>query len=142
MKKKIIIAVWWVLVAVCLGVFFYLSAQDGGTSEALSDEVKTVFGIPVAINIIRKGAHFLEFAGLAFLVFNALRATCGRNRPALSFFITAAYAVSDEIHQLFVEGRACRIFDVFVDSCGAAAAILFMMFIFSVWEKRRLYDRK
>ena len=142
MKKKIIIAVWWVLVAVCMGVIFYLSAQDGGTSEALSDEVKTVFGIPVAINIIRKGAHFLEFAGLAFLVFNALRATCGRNRPALSFIITAAYAVSDEIHQLFVEGRACRIFDVFVDSCGAVSAILFMMFIFSVWEKRRLYDRK
>lgn len=142
MKKKIIIAVWWVLVAVCMGVIFFLSSQSGETSQTVSDEFKIILGIPVDIHYIRKGAHFLEFAGLAFLVFNALRATCGRNRPALSFLITAAYAVSDEIHQLFVEGRACRIFDVFVDSCGAAAAILFMMFIFSVWEKRRLYDRK
>ena len=142
MKKKIIIAVWWVLVAICMGVIFFLSSQDGDTSQALSDEFRIILGIPVKITVIRKTAHFLEFAGLAFLVFNALRATCGRNRPVLSFFITAAYAVSDEIHQLFVEGRACRIFDVFVDSCGAVSAILFMMFIFSVWEKRRLYDRK
>ena len=142
MKKKVISALWWVLVAVCMGVIFYLSAQDGGTSEALSDEVKTVFGIPFSITPIRKAAHFLEFAGLAFLVFNALRATYGKNRPALSFLITAAYAVTDEIHQIFVEGRACRIFDVFVDSCGAASAILFMMFIFFVWERGRLYDRK
>ena len=142
MKKKIIIAFWWLLVSVCMGVIFYLSAQDGGASEALSDEVKTVFGIPVAINIIRKSAHFLECAGLAFLVFNALRATFGKSRPVAAFLITAAYAVSDEIHQLFVEGRACRIFDIFVDSCGAASAILFMMFVFYVWEKRREYDRK
>ncbi len=142
MKKKTIAAVWWVLVAVCMGVIFFFSSQDGSTSQALSDGFKIIFGIPVKITVIRKTAHFLEFAGLAFLVFMALRHTCGYNRPFVSFFITAAYAVTDEIHQLFVEGRACRIFDIFIDSCGAVSAILFMMFIFYVLEKGRLYDRK
>ncbi len=142
MKKKVIVAVWWVLVAVCMGVIFILSSQSGETSQTVSDEVKIFLGIPVDIHYIRKAAHFLEFAGLAFLVFNALRQTCSRNRPVLSFLITSAYAVTDEIHQLFVEGRACRIFDVFVDSCGAASAILFMMLLFLILEKGRLYDRK
>ena len=141
MRKKAAI-VWWVLVAVCMGVIFFFSSQNGDASQALSDGFKIIFGIPVRNSVIRKTAHFLEFAGLAFLVFNALRATCGRSRPALSFILAAAYAVTDEIHQLFVEGRACRAFDVFIDSCGAASAILFMMLALYIFKKERLYDRK
>lgn len=142
MKRKAVVIISWLLVAVCMGVIFFFSSQDGSTSQALSDGFKIIFGIPVKITVIRKTAHFLEFAGLAFLVFIALRQTFGFNRPFVSFFITAAYAVTDEIHQLFVEGRACRAFDIFIDSCGAVSAILFMMLAFYVLEKRRLYDRK
>lgn len=142
MKKKALTVISWLLVAVCMGVIFFLSSQDGNTSQALSDGFKIIFGIPVKITVIRKTAHFLEFAGLALLVFNAVRQTCGFNRPFVSFFITAAYAVTDEIHQLFVEGRACRMFDVFIDSCGAATAVAFIMLLIFISEKRRLYDRK
>ncbi len=142
MKKKALTVISWLLVAVCMGVIFFFSSQDGNTSQALSDGFKIIFGIPVKITVIRKTAHFLEFAGLALLVFNAVRQTCGFNRPFVSFFITAAYAVTDEIHQLFVEGRACRMFDVFIDSCGAATAVAFIMLLIFISEKRRLYDRK
>lgn len=37
------------------------------------------------------------------------------------------YAVGDEIHQYFVPERACRIFDVFVDSCGSSTGILIFL---------------
>ena len=68
--------------------------------------------------IIRKGAHFTEYAVLAMLVANALR-VCGKYRWFLPVVISAGYAVTDEIHQYFVPGRACRLLDMGIDTCGA-----------------------
>jgi len=90
---------------------------------------------------VRKGAHFLEFAGLAALIFNALFRSFGQFRPVLSLALTAVYAASDEFHQLFVDGRACRLFDWFVDCAGAASAIIFLyliIIIFKSIKRRRL----
>ena len=36
------------------------------------------------------------------------------------------YAITDEIHQLFVDGITSRIFDVFVDSCGSLSSTMKM----------------
>ena len=68
--------------------------------------------------LIRKGAHFSEYAVLAMLIANALR-SCGKLRWFLPVVISALYAVTDEIHQYFVPGRACRLLDVGIDTCGA-----------------------
>lgn len=50
------------------------------------------------------------------------------------FLITVAicflYAISDEIHQYFVPGRACRVFDVLIDTSGSAFFCL-VYFVFS-----------
>lgn len=137
MKKKSLVIVSWCLVLLCMGVIFYFSAQDGDESQALSDSVKIIFGIPVRVSVLRKIAHFVEFAGLAMLVFNAFRQTYGHCCPYTSFFVTAAYAATDELHQVFVPGRAGMLKDVFIDSLGAAAAILFLMLIKIIVEKRR-----
>lgn len=137
MKKKALIIISWSLVIICMGVIFYFSAQDGDESQALSDSIKIIFGIPVRVSVLRKIAHFIEFAGLAMLVFNAFRQTYGNCCPYLSFFVTAAYAATDELHQLFVPGRAGMLTDVFIDSLGAAAAIMILMLIKFIIEKRR-----
>lgn len=137
MKKKIIVAASWCLVLFCMGIIFYFSAQDGDESQAFSDAIKIIFGIPVRVSVLRKIAHFTEFAGLAVLVFNAFRQTYGHFCPYLSFFVTAAYAASDELHQLFVPGRAGMLIDVVIDSLGAATAIAFLMIIIKIFEKRR-----
>ncbi|MBQ4625902.1 MAG: VanZ family protein [Clostridia bacterium] len=137
MKKKFPIILSWCLVFACMGVIFYFSSQDGDESQALSDSIKIIFGIPVRVSVLRKIAHFVEFAALAALVFNAFRQTYGHCCPYLSFFITAAYAATDELHQLFVPGRAGMISDVFIDSLGAASAIGILMLIKFIAEKRR-----
>ncbi len=137
MKKKSLAIVSWCLVLLCMGIIFYFSAQDGDESQALSDSVKIIFGIPVRVSVLRKIAHFVEFAGLATLVFNAFRQTYGYCCPYISFFVTAAYAATDELHQVFVPGRAGMLKDVLIDSLGAAAAILFLMLIKIIVEKRR-----
>jgi VanZ family protein len=59
-----------------------------------------------------------EFAILGALLIRAL----GRELPA--FVAGAAYAVTDEVHQHFVEGRHASALDVALDSVGVAVGIL------------------
>ncbi|MBR4859080.1 MAG: VanZ family protein [Clostridia bacterium] len=142
MKKKTVTALCWLAVAVCMGVIFYFSAQPAEVSQSVSDDFAFAFNLPFGSFIIRKAAHFLEFAGLSVLIFNALHSTCGKFRPFTSFIITAAYALTDEIHQIFVDGRACRFFDWTVDCSGAAAALIFVSLIIYISgkNKRRCSD--
>ena len=77
--------------------------------------------------LIRKGAHFSEYAVLAALLSNALR-LCGKMRWYLPVVISAGYAVTDEIHQYFVPGRACRLLDMGIDTCGAVfGTVVFLL---------------
>lgn len=46
--------------------------------------------------------------------------------------ISAAYAATDEFHQLFVLGRACRFSDVLIDSAGAGVGIFAVLFIIRI----------
>ena len=90
---------------------------------------------------IRKGAHASEYAVLAVLIFGAMGEGTvfdrrKYSRYLFSFIFTALYACTDEFHQTFVPGRAGRIFDVGVDSAGAAAGL------FILWLVRRHIERK
>lgn len=139
-RNRIMLVISWLAVAVCMGVIFYLSAQDGVQSQSASGKVVMLFDFAISDDIIRTCAHCLEFAGLAVLVFNALYQSFGYIRPFAAFAITAAYAASDEIHQLFVEGRACQISDFFVDCFGAAmgiSALWLAIIILSKIKRRR-----
>lgn len=141
--KRIKIAVSWIAVAVCMGVIFFFSAQNGKASGDTSGrlmQLLELLRLPINEAILRNLAHFLEFTGLAVLVFNALYQTCGRKRPFLSFAITSVYAVTDELHQLFVEGRACTVEDWITDSLGAASGVIaltILIYIFSCFKRGR-----
>ena len=76
--------------------------------------------------ILRKAAHMTEYAILGALLVRAL----GRELPAL--LVGVAYAVSDEIHQHFVEGRHASALDVALDSVGVAVGI----YLLRLWQTR------
>ena len=90
--------------------------------------------------IVRKSAHFCIFGMLGILVTSAV-STHGlspKKTALLSLGICALYAVSDEIHQYFVPGRACMAKDMLIDTCGAAcgiAAVFFLIFIVRKYRK-------
>lgn len=136
-KKQIIIS--WAAVLLCMAVIFILSAQKGDESQSLSDRLIIIFGMEVSSDFIRTCAHFLEYAGLSVLVYNALYRTLGCFRPFFSVIISALYAVADEVHQLFVEGRACQITDIITDTLGAAAGIAVLTALIFIYQhiKRR-----
>lgn len=135
-KRKVYITVSWALVIACMGVIFWLSSRTATDSSEMSssliDRILTIFGIKFSSFFIRKTAHFLEFTGLAVLTFNAYYATFRRAATPVSFIITVLYAVSDEVHQIFVEGRACQLRDVLIDSGGALLGIIISLILLKI----------
>lgn len=91
---------------------------------------------------VRKAAHMSEYAVLALLIFQALTAfDRKKNRGCMALGITAAYAATDEFHQLFVPGRAGRVTDVLIDSAGAFLALL-AIHIILYYHKSEIRNRK
>jgi len=72
--------------------------------------------------ILRKIAHFIEFAILAILALRlGLRNEAPKNRKYVylaAILFGIIYAIFDEYHQSFVSGREARLLDVAVDSLG------------------------
>jgi VanZ family protein len=96
----------WLPVLVWAAVIFTLSSIPSlGT------------GLGVWDTVLRKAGHMTEFAILGALLFRAL----GRELPA--FAAGVAYAVTDEVHQHFVEGRHASAIDVTLDAVGVALGI-------------------
>ena len=69
-------------------------------------------------------AHFSEYALLTGLWVWALAPALGRRALVAAAAISFLYALSDELHQSFVDGRHADPLDVLVDSCGIAVALL------------------
>ncbi|MBQ9021370.1 MAG: VanZ family protein [Eggerthellaceae bacterium] len=70
-------------------------------------------------------AHFCEYLLLGALLVNALRSHISLPRALLLAIVCAsAYGVTDEIHQIFVPGRYCDVFDWLTDTAGATLGAL------------------
>jgi len=96
---------------------------------------------------VRKSAHFCIFGMLGILVTSAV-STHGlpaKKTALLSLGICALYAVSDEIHQYFVPGRACMLRDMLIDTCGAScgiAAVSFLIYIIVRKNRNTIHQRR
>jgi VanZ family protein len=78
--------------------------------------------------LMRKAAHFTEYAILAFFAARAFRTS---PRPSIAnrwFLISLAlvivYALLDEYHQSFVPSRTATIYDSLIDMAGGLTALL------------------
>ena len=108
---------------------FLLSALKPGFSEFAAEE-QTVL-IESFSHPVRKAAHFTLYTVLGFLLCGSMRISFpsmdGRKRFLSALAVGALYAVSDEIHQYFVPGRACMIRDMLLDSAGVLTGCLICM---------------
>jgi VanZ family protein len=92
-----------------MGLIFFLSAQP---------HLKTDLGTLDVI--LRKLAHMLEYAALWFLWWRGF----GYRNAGAAAAIALGYAISDEYHQTFVDGRVGSPVDVAIDAAGIALAVL------------------
>lgn len=96
-----------------MGLIYFLSAQPDLSS-----------GLGFWDLILRKLAHLGSYALLTLLWWRAL-APISRKALPIAALIAFLFAVSDEYHQTFVEGRHGSPVDVAIDTAGIALAMLF-----------------
>lgn len=114
--KKIFL--YYLPVFIWMGLIFYLSSIPGL-------QFKTE-NIPIEI-VLRKSAHFFEYAILALLLWRTAYKGEGCSRKysqILAFALVILYAAGDEIHQAFTEGRAGKLIDVIVDVLSGLIPLL------------------
>jgi VanZ family protein len=77
--------------------------------------------------LVRKAAHFTEYALLALLAARAFltsaRAALARRWRLASFALVASVALADEYHQSLVPTRTGTVYDSLLDMAGGAAAL-------------------
>ena len=97
----------WLPAVLWAGLIFALSSiPDLGTDLGFWDTV------------LRKLAHFGEYAVLGALVYRA-----AGSAPA-AIVLSSAYAATDEIHQAFVAGRHGSPLDWLIDTAGVVLGVV------------------
>lgn len=132
--KKTIRLVLSLFVLFWLVFIFYLSNQPASVSAQnsfqmsqqileLIHEDPPVQKIRLFDNFLRNSAHFSVFFILALALW-PLNRLYGVKRPYLiTIILSFLYALSDEIHQIFVPGRAFELSDLILDFSGSLLAL-------------------
>lgn len=127
---------------VWMGTIFYLSHQPASKSSETSlgvvDFALNIIPVPETYEkefhvFVRKSAHFFAYALLAMLIYYAYR---GNHRIFFTLMISLLYAISDELHQLFIPGRSAEVRDVLIDICGAAFGLLIIKLGMKILTRR------
>lgn len=142
---KLILVILWMI------VIFSFSNQKAVDSTKLSDGLilKTVRIIEKITNKeysdeeilekfvkpVRKLAHFTIYLILGVLVYLYIKEFNISNKFIISLLICILYAISDEIHQLFIVGRSGKILDVLIDSLGSLTGIFIIRKVGRLYEK-------
>ncbi|MDO8517592.1 MAG: VanZ family protein [Nanoarchaeota archaeon] len=114
-KRRFVSFVFLFLIAIEI---FYFSSRPG-----------TAFGTG-GISFIPVMYHFIVFFLLGFFMILTIKGT-NKIKPKyvmISVIVSVLYAMSDEIHQLFVPLRSCSFGDLMTDSTGIFLGILIYLF--------------
>lgn len=149
----LLLSLWMVFI-------FVLSNENAGTSSNTSGQIikkiaqvvdRDFVKLPLAQqnsiienwqSFVRTSAHFMEYIVLGFLAANTVRAFKFKQKFIywLPVLFCCLYAVSDEIHQIFVPGRSCQFQDVVVDTIGGVVGTV--SFLVLMWIIKKIINRK
>lgn len=135
MKNKyigLIVVIGW------LALIFYFSSQVAASSDGMSsyfvEPIKPYapgFTEHAVTFMVRKSAHIFMYFVLGMLVFNVFRQYIFNTKKLVGYSVLFAfvYAITDEIHQMFVAGRSAEPRDVLLDTLGASLGIALYWYI-------------
>ena len=123
------------------------SSADSGKIAAFFLQILRLFCNPDAEkfhNFIRKTAHFTEFAALGAVSCLWLRNLLKNRRLhfPLPTALSAAAAFTDEMLQRRSEGRACSVWDMLLDTCGAVCAVTVLTLLHRRKTKKAVSSRR
>ena len=143
----------FIIIVLLMAFIFSLSADTGSQSTKKSDSIivkscEVILGRKLSeyekekyinkfVKIVRKSAHlFLYFLlGLAIISFIKEFTIISYRSIVLTILIVFVYAISDEVHQMFVNGRSGEMLDVVIDTIGGIAAS-FSYWLLNNWRRR------
>ncbi len=159
MKKIQIILI--ILIIIWMTVIFCFSAQDADDSSKTSGRTLKVIvdTLPETKDLketekeeiiedwqptIRKLAHYSIYTIGGVLLYAFFNTTECINAKKVIYTILsgACYAITDEFHQYFVDGRSSEIRDVCIDTAGIITGMIIMIFITKLMERmaRKKHD--
>lgn len=94
--------------------------------------------------IVRKIAHFTLYTVGGILILNFINTfeLIDEKKMFFSICIGIMYSASDEIHQLFVDGRGGQITDVILDTLGVATGVCIFLCIIKLVRGKRSENNK
>ena len=145
-KERIKIILSWLPAALVMITVFYLSSQCSDDSAQVSmgflDWLENKIHININHDVLREVAHGCEYFGLGLTLSFAFFETFKKQRPFVEITAAFAYALSDEIHQIFVPGRAFEIKDILIDLAGILVGTLVFfilhLMISKIKQKRKV----
>ena len=134
----------FILLFLWCSLIFYFSSQVGNVSEKSSSNIililnslLKIFSFDIDLTkstlitfIIRKLAHMFLYFILYYLCFYVSNSYKFKKKRRFCILYCFLFAISDEIHQLFVVGRSFGIQDVFIDMLGTFLAYLISRIVF------------
>ena len=132
-----------------MSLIFYMSSCNGESSGNMSSSlllfIARILNIEDTENfilnyafIIRKLAHFTEYFVLGILMYINLH-TKTKKALMLSVLLSFLYAISDEIHQLFVSDRVFAYFDIMIYTLGSLFGVCFTNLIMKLcFQEKKL----
>lgn len=136
MKKQlsiILVLIWMIIIFIMSSFNATDSANQSNFIVNIISNILNIENVRLLSLIIRKLAHFTEYLILGTLVINMFTKNNAKKTYLLSILLCIIYAISDEIHQIFVPGRACQLKDILIDSVGSITGI----YLFKLLKKRK-----
>ena len=153
--KRSVRALLWLAVLATMAMIFSFSCQNGETSLNTSGGVVSwLIGVldrefeqrpaqqqqallDAFTTLVRKGAHFSEYALLGGLLCLLCRSYALSHARLVAWLVATIYAGTDELHQLWVSERSGSIVDVGIDSAGALFGVLVAWALVWAWMRCR-----
>lgn len=152
MSKNIFRIICLILVIIISAIIFGFSSQNGEKSGGLSKAVITKISEIINVKdskreifikrgekVVRKLAHFTIYSalGLATMGFMITLELTTLKQSIYTVIFGFLYASTDELHQLFINGRNGSFMDVILDTSGVFFGILLMIILGHIINKTR-----
>ncbi len=140
---SVVLFIFWLL------LIFFFSNQNGELSSQSSSLIIKIVNsflrifnsnidistYPITSFIIRKLAHMFLYFMLYLLTYYIMYQFKIEKRKWLALLFCFFYAITDEIHQIFINERSGQIIDVLIDTSGALIAY-FLIYLKKIFHKK------
>lgn len=149
------------LIIIWMITIFLFSNQQGNASSVTSNKVtKEIIEIMPSTKhleenqkkeivkkvnpIMRKIAHYTIYliGGILLMFFISTIVQSEKKSVLYSILIGFIYAITDEIHQMFMDGRTAKITDVFIDTLGVITGVIIFITVSKIIYYIKSKDNK